>query len=125
MILVDTSVWIDFFRRRSDDHFSSLLEGESVVMHDFVFGEIAMGSPRDRKTSLAMLGNLHRVPTASHFEVIRLVESARLFGLGLSYIDIHLLASAIASADYAPVRLWTRDTELNRQALRLGVAYIP
>ena len=125
MILVDTSIWIDYIRAGSDDRLDYLLDGESVVMHDFVFGEIAMGSPKNRKSLLAMLRSLHRIPTASHFEVMTFVEGARLFGLGLTYIDVHLLAAAQASADLEPVRLWTRDTGLLRQAGRFGVAYKP
>ena len=125
MILVDSSIWIDFIRRGFDEHLDYLLEGESIVMHDFVMGEIAMGSPKDRKARLSMLGSLHRITTASHVEVMTLVESARLFGLGLTYIDVHLLTAARASADFEPVRIWTGDKELARQAERLGVAYAP
>ena len=123
MILVDTSIWIDFIRHGSDQHLDYLLVGESIVMHDLVYGEIAMGSLRDRDTRLSMLASLHRIPTASQGEVMTLVESAKLFGLGLSYIDVHLLAAARASADFEPVRIWTGDKELARQAERLGVAY--
>jgi len=125
MILVDTSIWIDHIRTGANDRLSALLDGESVLMHDYVYGEIAMGSPKNRKTILALLRGLHRIPTASHFEVITFVESAKLFGLGLSYIDVHLLAAAHASADIEPVRLWTRDAELLKQAGRFGCAYRP
>ena len=125
MILVDSSIWIDFIRRGFDEHLDYLLEGESIVMHDFVMGEIAMGSPKDRKARLSMLGSLHRIATASHVEVMTLVESARLFGLGLTYIDVHLLTAARASADFERVRIWTGDKELARQAERLSVAYAP
>lgn len=123
MILVDTSIWIDFIRAGSHDRLEYLLAGESVLMHDFVYGEIAMGSPRNRKAMLAMLSSLHRIPTASHFEVMTFVENAKLFGLGLTYIDVHLLAATHASGDIEPIRLWTRDTELLKQAGRFGVAY--
>ena len=123
MILVDTSIWIDFIRYGTAGPLKSLLAGESVVMHDFVFGEIAMGSPKDRTPRLAMLCDIHHIPTASHDEVMTLVESAKLYGLGLTYIDLHLLAAARASTDHEPVRLWTRDVELDKQAARLGVAY--
>jgi hypothetical protein len=94
-------------------------------MHDFVLGEIAMGSLKDRRMRLAMLRNLHRIPTASDLEVMTLVESAKLYSLGLTYIDVHLLTAARASADHESVRLWTGDKELKAQAERLGVAYIP
>lgn len=125
MILVDTSIWIDYIRAGRHDRLDDLLESEGVVMHEYVFGEIAMGSPKNRTAILDMLRNLHRIPTARHFEVMTFVESAKLFGLGLTYIDVHLLAAVQASADYEPVRLWTRDTELLKQAGRFGVAFIP
>ena len=44
---------------------------------------------------------LHRLPTANvarHDEVMRLVEQQRLYGLGLSYVDVHLLAAARLTA---------------------------
>lgn len=125
MILVDTSIWIDFIRKGTDDRLGYLLSGESVVMHDFVFAEIAMGSPKNRKEVLVLLGSLHRIQTASHREVMTFVEGARLYGLGLTYVDVHLLAAAHASADLEPVKLWTRDAELLRQAGRFAVAYNP
>lgn len=123
MILVDTSIWIDYIRTGNDDRLAYLLEGESVVLHDYVYGEIAMGSPKNRKVVLDLLRRLHRIPTARHSEVMVFVESAKLFGLGLTYVDVHLLAATHASADIEPVRLWTRDAELLRQAGRFGVAY--
>lgn len=125
MILVDTSIWIDHINKGFNDHLGFLLEGESVVMHDFVIGEIAMGSLKDRRAQLAILRDLHKIPTAADEEVRLLVESARLHGTGLSYIDAHLLTAARASADAEPVRIWTRDGGLNEHASALGIAYQP
>ena len=123
MILVDTSIWIDHINRGSDDHLDFLLAGESVVMHDFVIGEIAMGSLKNRRAQLAMLGDLHRIPTASDHEVRTLVESAELHGTGLSYVDAHLLAAALAHSDTERVRIWTGDNGLLDQAERFAIAY--
>jgi predicted nucleic acid-binding protein len=125
MILVDTSIWIDHINKGFDEHLSFLLEGESVVMHDFVIGEIAMGSLKNRHAQLAILDDLHKIPTATDEEVRLLVESARLHGSGLSYIDAHLLTAARASADREPIRIWTRDGGLNEFASKLGVIYQP
>jgi len=125
MILVDTSIWIDHRNRGIDDHLDILLDSESVVMHAFVIGEIAMGSLKDRPTQLTVLHDLHSIPTASDREVAMLIESAKLHGSGLSYIDAHLLTAARASGDAEPTRIWTRDKRLRTQAERLGVAYAP
>src|SRR6476659_1049267 len=97
MILVDTSIWIDYINKGFEDHLGFLLAGESVVMHDFVIGEIAMGSIKNRRVQLAFFGSLHRVPTAQDHEVRLLVETERLHGTGLSFIDAHLLTAARAS----------------------------
>lgn len=123
MILVDTSIWIDHINRRFNDQLGYLLEGESVVMHAFVIGEIAMGSLKRRRAQLDFFDSLHKIPTAEDSEVRLLTESARLHGTGLSFIDAHLLTAARASADAEPVRIWTRDKGLQAQAERLGIAY--
>ena len=125
MILVDTSIWIDHINRGSDEHLGFLLDGESVLMHDFVIGEIAMGSLKNRREQLAFFRDLHRIPTATDHEVRTLVENAKLHGTGLTYVDAHLLTASRASADREPVRLWTRDKRLHDQAEALGVAYSP
>lgn len=51
MILVDTSVWIDHFRK-GNHRLKKILEQESASMHDFVLGELALGNFRDRQNVL-------------------------------------------------------------------------
>jgi len=123
MILVDTSIWIDHISQGFNEHLGFLLDGESVVMHAFVVGEIAMGSIKNRRAQLDFFDSLHKIPTAADHEVRLLVESARLHGTGLSFIDAHLLTAARASGDSEPVRVWTKDKGLRAEAERLGVAY--
>jgi hypothetical protein len=56
----------------------------------------------------AVLSDLQILPEArlaSDPEVLQLVESRKLWGRGLGWIDAHLLASAILSNG----RLWTLD----------------
>ena len=123
MILVDTSIWIDHINKGGLKHLHYLLDGESVLTHPMIIGEIAMGSLKNRKTQLTVLGDLHRIPVASDFEVRTFVESANLHGTGLSYIDAHLLASAIAQAVFEPIRIWTGDERVHAQAVRFSIAY--
>lgn len=42
MILADTSVWIAHFRGK-ESRLAPLLDGEQVVIHPFVIGELALG----------------------------------------------------------------------------------
>lgn len=123
MILVDTSIWIDHLNRGGDQQLSDLLESGSVISHAYVLGEFAMGSMKRRRSHLTLIADLPVLPTASDLEVMTLVESVPLHGTGLSYIDAHLLTAARAAPESRPVRLWTRDAKLQKQAKRIGVAY--
>ena len=50
-------------------------------------------------------------------EVFVFIEERKLFGKGLGFIEIHLLASAMVH--HVPV--WTRDRSLKRVAGELGI----
>ncbi len=100
---------------------SSLLERESIVTHPFIVGEIALGQLRQRVTILRALRELPQALVADEAEVHMLIETATLFGLGIGYVDAHLLASARLS----DVRLWTRDKRLSAQAAKLDLAALP
>ena len=118
MILVDTSVWIDHFRR-GNARLASLLDSGQVWCHDFVVGELACGRLEHRTEILSYLNNLPRAATAKHAEVLGLVEDRRLSGEGLGWIDVHLLAAALIDR----LSLWTRDRALHAAAKRLGIDF--
>jgi predicted nucleic acid-binding protein len=120
MILVDTSVWIDHLHV-GEPVLAELLEQAAVCRHPMVVAELALGTMRDRRTVLGLLGDLPGVSLPAHDEVLRLVESSGLYGKGLSVVDAHLLAAARINDD---VRLWTRDKRLCAEAERLNVAAV-
>ena len=64
MILVDTSIWVDHFRR-SDRKLVDLLNSGEVLAHPFVIGEIALGVLRDRETVIGLLRDLPAAKTAT------------------------------------------------------------
>lgn len=117
MILVDTSVWIDFLRRGPRlSRLAGLLEAGDVCTHSFVIGELALGSlGRRRSQILADLRMLPELPAVADAEVHQLIESRELSGSGIGWVDAHLLASALA----AHVELWTLDRRLARVAATL------
>lgn len=117
MILVDTSVWIDHFALEIPRLTEILLEG-TVVTHAFVEGEIACGSLRRRADINRFLRRLPRAPDVPHGAVRFLLESERLYGRGVGWVDLHLVASAQASG----CKLWTHDKRLERIASQLGLA---
>ena len=116
MILVDTSVWVDHLRR-GNPRLASLLEEAQVLCHPFVIGELACGNLRNRREILRLLAALPAVPQADGSEVLHLVESHHLYGLGLGWVDAHLLASCLLSDS----ELWTLDEPLRAAARKLAV----
>ncbi len=117
MILVDTSVWVDHLRR-GDRELATALETGEVVCHDFVIGELACGRLSARAEILSLLEALPRASVVEHEEVISFVERHGLAGVGIGWIDAHLLASARLEQ----LALWTRGARLRRAALRIGAA---
>jgi predicted nucleic acid-binding protein len=118
VILVDTSVWVDHLRA-GDRTLVRLLENSQVLVHPFVIGELALGNVRQRANLLAELQYLPPAPVASDQEVLRFIELHELFGLGIGYVDAHLLAAVRLSAGSS---LWTRDKRLLAIAVHLGMA---
>lgn len=119
MILVDTSVWIDHFHLGVQTLAEALERGE-IVTHPFVIGELACGHLRRRGEILDLLGALPPAVTATHSEVLEFIEEKRLMGRGIGYVDVHLLASVMLTANS---RLWTSDKRLEPVARSLGLAF--
>ena len=85
MILVDTSVWIDHFRR-GDRRLAGLLEQGRVVMHSFIVGEIACGSLAKRSQTIELLQDLPSARVAHDDEVLGFIARHALHGKGLGYV---------------------------------------
>jgi predicted nucleic acid-binding protein len=117
VILIDTSVWIEHLARGSK-RMASLLEDGGVLQHPFVTGELACGSLHGRQRMLLFLSSLPQAEVIEHQDVLRLLDAERLHGHGLSWVDLHILASAMSSTTL----LWTHDRALERAADRLGLA---
>lgn len=121
MILVDTSVWIDHFRT-SNLMLTRVLEDGRVLSHPFVVGELALGNLRNRREVLEALTQMPRAVQARDTEVLGFIEAHSLHGLGVGYVDAHLLAAVRLTAG---ARLWTRDQRLLGLAEQFSVAFHP
>ena len=118
MILVDTSIWIDHFHH-SDEGLIDLLLSNQVCIHPFIIGELSCGNLSIRKEILSLLRAIKSIDVVLDEEVFMLIDERKLFGKGLGFIDIHLLASALIHQ----VPIWTRDKSLKLVAGQLGVSY--
>jgi predicted nucleic acid-binding protein len=120
MILVDTSIWIDHLRS-GDKQLKALLDDGQVLLHAFVIGELALGNLRQRQPILQSLLELTSVKSAQDDEVLAFIDANALAGLGIGFVDAHLLAAARLSN----TMLWTRDRRLHEVARKLGLAVTP
>jgi predicted nucleic acid-binding protein len=118
MVLADTSIWIDHFRR-GDRQLVQFLDRGDVVMHPFVIGELALGSV---SKSAAMMDDLHDLPKAvmaNTNEILKFIADRKLSGSGIGYVDAHLLAAAALASE---TFVWTRDKRLHAVAQSLSLA---
>lgn len=121
MVLVDTSVWVRALSAKQPyrDKLDELLATESVLAHEFIYGELLVGDAGGRAKTLSSYAHFTRAPTVPHAEVASLVRTRRLFGRGIGWIDAHLLASSLVSG----ASLYTSDGPLHELAEILGIAY--
>jgi predicted nucleic acid-binding protein len=123
VVLIDSSVWIRAFLNRTPyaQQLPRVTAARAALGHEFIYGELSMGDRGGRSAFLATYDKIPWAGTISHREVAHLVRLRNLHGRGLSWIDAHLLASAMAER----AGLWTADERLAAIAGELGVGYEP
>jgi len=94
------------------------LNGGQIAVHPLIVAELALGNLRDRAKTLALFDLLPQMRVAQLNEVRLLIESRRLYGLGIGVVDAHLIASVLINPFTV---LWTRDEQLRRVAEDLGI----
>jgi predicted nucleic acid-binding protein len=119
-VLVDTSVWVDHFRRRNDALVELLKQGRTLT-HLMIIGEIACGTPpAPRAQTLGNLSSLRMSQHASLHETMDFIERESIYGMGCGLVDLVLLTSTLMTSG---ARLWTLDKHLAALAERFRVGY--
>lgn len=106
--------------RNPNLEFAENLSSKNVLMHTMVMGELACGNIRDRAQQLLDWVDMPTAARVTDEEVLAQIESGRLMGRGIGFIDAHLLCSVL---EYDDVLLWTRDRRLKKIAEEFGVAF--
>lgn len=117
---MDTSVWVDHFRR-GDATLTALLRDGLVLIHPFVIGELALGTLRDWHDTVATLQELPQADVVSQDTYLALIDDEELVATGLGFVDTHLLAS---TRHRPGVHLWTKDKRLAARADTMGIGWI-
>lgn len=119
-VLIDTSVWVDHFRRRNET-LIQLITTDQALTHPLVLVELACGTPPEpRARSLHDIGLLRPAQQATWTEVMQFIEVEKLYGQGCGGVDLTLLASTLMTPG---AQVWTLDRRLSALARQLAVAY--
>ena len=118
MVITDTSIWVTHLRQGSRQ-LEKLLIDADVMCHPFIIGELACGNLKNRNEIISLLQSLPMAPIIEFDEFIFFIERNQLMGIGIGFIDIHLLASAQLTG----IPLWTADKRLKSAATKLDLAY--
>lgn len=118
MILVDTSIWVNHFHE-PNSQLQNLLYELNVTCHPFIVGELACGNIQNRAEILTLLQGLPTENVVSNQELLFFIETHRLMGRGIGFVDIHLLAAVKLMGH----RLWSADKRLNSIATEMGLAF--
>ena len=113
MIIADTSIWVEFFKR-IEPIFSSLvtpLENRNIIGLSCIFGELLQGArnKRERKTIQSYWENLPRADESSIFIDAGIYSGEqKLLSKGIGLIDTVILIAARNTNS----QVWTLDKKL-------------
>ncbi|EKR16744.1 PIN domain-containing protein [Leptospira interrogans] len=113
MILVDTSVWIEFFRGNEPyySELKELIESSEVLVHEVVFGELLQGCKNKNEVSfiLEYWKNLNTLTSDGSFlSAGKLSFESKHIEKGIGLIDSVLINEVRSNK----LRLWTLDKKI-------------
>jgi len=118
VVIADTSVWVSHLRVGRPALETLLLEME-VVCHPYIVGELSCGNINNRTEFLSLLQALPMLPVITQEEFLHFVDSHKLMGTGVGFVDVHLLASSRLTG----IPIWAEDTKLQSAAKKLKLLY--
>jgi len=114
MILVDTTIWIEFFKSNPDfiNEMESLLENKKVITIEPIFAELLYGSRNDkeRTTIIAYWKVLPRIKfiEGSFIEAANYANKNNYHNLGIGLLDTILSKATIDNK----CLIWTLDKKI-------------
>ncbi len=126
MILIDTSVWVEFFRQQRvyADHIRVLLKKKAVVTVEPIFSELLYGV--SNKQEYEVIHSFWQMLPKMEFTEGSMIEAASLARqrnyhlMGIGVLD----AAIIRAAEEGEHRLWTLNDRINSH-IRKPLVYQP
>lgn len=115
MILVDTSVWIEFFKQRNRyvQEMEPLLSAKLVITIEPIFSELLYGirQKEDKEMIMSFWNILPRIDFGANsmLEASRFASENHFYRLGIGLMDAIIIKSAIDGKH----AIWTLDRRIN------------
>jgi hypothetical protein len=126
MILVDTSVWIEFFRQQEEytDHMNDLLSRREIITLEPIFSELlyGVGSRQEYDVIRTFWLILPKIAFSEGFmiEAASLARQRNYHLMGIGVVD----AAVIKATEEGDHRLWTLNPRINEH-IRKPLIYSP
>ncbi len=110
-VLIDTNIWIDFLNGKEYTFpIQKMISDKLVLKHIWIEGELRCGSIPSRSEFIETYSSLETSKLINLEIIFTFLEKEKLFGKGLSLIDLGIYASAKMNAH----KIWTRDKNLKK-----------
>lgn len=120
MTLIDTSVWVRFFKGLDEAKFvAEKVRENTAFLHPLVFGELLLGGLSAKNESL--LQALPTIQLPSPEKIYRFIKDNPLPGKGIGWVD----AAILCSTHEARAVLASFDEALRSCAGEIGIACVP
>jgi predicted nucleic acid-binding protein len=122
MILVDTSVWIEFFRQHEEytDHMNDLLSRRAIITLEPIFSELLYGVGNRQEYEVIRTFWLMLPKIAFTIEAASLARLRNYHLMGIGVVD----AAIIKATEEGEHLLWTLNSRINDH-IRKPLIYIP
>ena len=113
MIVLDTSIWIEYFKRNEPYHteVKTLLQSRTAIAFEPVFGELLQGSKSKKETDL-IINYWNYTPKVDSEQLFInagiLSYKEKLLSKGVGIIDSSLIVTTIQNG----YKLWTLDKKI-------------
>lgn len=110
-VLVDTNIWIDYLNGKEYTFpIQKMVSDKLILKHIWIEGELRSGSIPNRSEFIETYFALETSKLINLEILFTFIEKEKLFGKGLSLIDLGIYVSARMNGH----KIWTRDKNLKK-----------
>lgn len=120
MVLIDTSVFIEYFKGNEQAREVERLSIEDrALLHPWVLGELMLGGISDK--SREVLHSLQTAVPAQIDQLYQTIEEYNLVSRGIGLVDVALIHEAVDRSN----PIWSFDSKLSSLSTELALSYTP